>query len=230
MTIVEATPGSTLAESSIAVLETGRLILRVPRIEDMTWIAELADNRKVAEMTANIPHPYGMADAAAFIANLPGGPEAATFAIFLKDEAVLRQGAPGFGAPGFGAPGFGPPIPVGMCGFVRRDEDAPEIGYWLGEPYWGHGIATEAARALIDHAFGDRKLDALIASARVVNPASRQVIEKCGFQWTGVGLARVRAIGASVPVDRFRLERRLWTSLRAWGATKPPRLHDSTRH
>ncbi|QFR33721.1 GNAT family N-acetyltransferase [Ancylobacter sp. TS-1] len=219
MTIVEATPGSTLAESSIAVLETGRLLLRVPRIEDMTWIAELADNRKVAEMTANIPHPYGMADAAAFVANLPGGPEAATFAIFLKDEGVLR-----------GTAGFGPPIPVGMCGFVRRDEDAPEIGYWLAEPYWDHGIATEATRALIDHAFGDRKLEALIASARVVNPASRRVLEKCGFQWTGVGLARVRAIGASVPVDRFRLERRLWTSLRAWGATKPPRLHDSTRH
>ncbi len=223
MTIVEAPPGSALAESSIAVLETGRLILRVPRIEDMTWIAELADNRKVAEMTANIPHPYGMADAAAFVANLPGGPQAATFAIFLKNDAMLR---------GEGESSFGPPIPVGMCGFVRRDEDAPEIGYWLGEPYWDHGIATEATRALVDHAFGDRKLEALIASARVVNPASRRVLEKCGFQWTGVGLARVRAIGASVPVDRFRLERRLWTSLRAWGATQPPRRHeiDTTRH
>ncbi|UOK72457.1 GNAT family N-acetyltransferase [Ancylobacter polymorphus] len=223
MTIVEATLGSPLVESSTAVLETGRLLLRVPRIEDMTWIAELADNRKVAEMTANIPHPYGMADAASFVANLPGGPEAATFAIFLKNEAALRLP---------GQPAFGPAIPVGMCGFNRRDEDVPEIGYWLGEPYWDHGIATEAVRALIDHAFGDRKLTALTASARVVNPASRGVLEKCGFQWTGVGLARVRAIGASVPVDRFRLERRLWTSLRAWGATQPARLHEleAVRH
>lgn len=223
MTIVEATLGSPLVESSTAVLETGRLLLRVPRIEDMTWIAELADNRKVAEMTANIPHPYGMADAASFVADLPGGREAATFAIFLKSESTLRAGE---------ASGFGPAIPVGMCGFNRRDEDVPEIGYWLGEPYWDHGIATEAVRALIDHAFGDRKLPALAASARVVNPASRGVLEKCGFQWTGVGLARVRAIGASVPVDRFRLERRLWTSLRAWGATQPARLHelDALRH
>ena len=207
MTIVEATPGSTLAESCIPVLETGRLVLRVPRIEDMAWIAELADNRKVAEMTANIPHPYGMADAASFIAKLPAAPQAATFAIFLRND---------------GRNPVGPPIPVGMCGFVQKDNDAPEIGYWLGEPYWDRGIATEAVRALIDYAFGDLGLEALAAAARVVNPASRRVIEKCGFQWTGAGLTRVRALSASVPVDRFRLERRIWASLRAWGATAHP--------
>jgi len=211
MTIVEATPGSTLAESSIPVLETERLVLRAPRIEDMAWIAELADNRKVAEMTANIPHPYGMADAAAFVANLPSGRDAATFAIFLKTD---------------GRNPIGPPIPVGMCGFARRNEPSPEVGYWLGEPYWGKGIATEAARALIDYAFGDLGMEALIASARVVNPASRRVIEKCGFQWTGAGLTRVRAIGASVPVDRFRLERGIWASLRAWGASARPARRD----
>lgn len=222
MTLAEAPEGSPLAESSTPVLETGRLLLRGPRIEDMAWIAELADNRKVAEMTANIPHPYGMADAAAFVANLPGGREAATYAIFLKNEAALR---------GEEAATFGPPIPVGMCGFNRRDDDVPEIGYWLGEPYWDRGIATEAVRALIDHAFGDRGLPALNASARVVNPDSRRVLEKCGFQWTGVGLTRVRALGASVPVDRFRLERRLWSSLRAWGASAHPTRHDiDTRH
>ena len=226
MTIVEATLGSSLAESSTPVLETSRLLLRVPRIEDMAWIAELADNRKVAEMTANIPHPYGMADAAAFVANLPAGADAVTFAIFLKSDGALRT-ANGIS---LGSP-LGPPIPVGMCGFNLRDDVVPEIGYWLGEPYWDRGLATEAVRALLDHAFGDRKLDALAASARVVNPASRRVLEKCGFQWTGVGLTRVRAIGASVPVDRFRLERRLWTSLRAWGATARPTRHDiDTRH
>lgn len=207
MTIVEATPGSTLAESCTAVLETDRLVLRAPRIEDMAWIAELADNRNVAEMTANIPHPYGMADAAAFVANLPAGPGAATFAIFLRGDRFSP---------------LGPPIPVGMCGFVSRDDEAPEIGYWLGEPYWGRGIATEAVRALVDHAFGDLDHSVLLAAARVVNPASRRVIEKCGFQWTCAGLTRVRAIGASVPVDRFRLEKRMWASLRAWGASAHP--------
>jgi hypothetical protein len=47
----------------------------------------------------------------------------------------------------------------------------------------------------------------LTASARISNPASRRVLEKCGFEWTGAGLCRIRAISSSVPVDRFRLER-----------------------
>ena len=66
-------------------------------------------------------------------------------------------------------------------------DDAPEIGYWLGVPFWGNGYATEAARALIDHAFGDLGYAVLTAGARVSNPASRRVLEKCGFQWTGIG-------------------------------------------
>ncbi len=82
-----------------------------------------------------------------------------------------------------------------------------ELGYWIGVPFWGCGYATEAARRLIDHAFGGLGYEVLTASARVSNPASRRVLEKCGFQWTGVGLCRIRAIASSVPVDRFRLER-----------------------
>jgi len=75
-------------------------------------------------------------------------------------------------------------------------------------------------RALIDHAFTDPGYDALQAGARVTNPASRRVLEKCGFQWTGVGLCRVRALASSVPIDRFRLERSIWASLKSWGAAK----------
>ena len=78
-------------------------------------------------------------------------------------------------------------------------------------------LHQEAVHALIDHAFGDLDHEALQASARVTNPASRRVLEKCGFQWTGVGLCRVRAIHSSAPVDRFRLERGIWASLKSWG-------------
>jgi hypothetical protein len=46
------------------------------------------------------------------------------------------------------------------------------------------------------------------------------VLEKCGFQWTGVGLTRIRALASSAPVDRFRLERAIWRSLKSWGAVK----------
>ncbi|HYA07874.1 MAG TPA: GNAT family protein, partial [Xanthobacteraceae bacterium] len=80
--------------------------------------------------------------------------------------------------------------------------------------------ATEAVRTVIDHAFEALGHNALASGARVSNPASRRVLEKCGFQWTGVGLYRIRAINSSAPVDRFRLDRGLWASLKAWGRAR----------
>ncbi len=204
MTILESPPTAPYAESSIPVLETERLVLRAPRIEDVPAIAELADNAAIAEMTVSLPHPYRADDARAFVETLALGANAATFAIFLK-----RPRAAGLFA--------------GMASIATRPGEAlPELGYWIGEPLWSRGIATEAARAVIDYVFSETDMPSLAGAARVVNPASRRVLEKCGFQWTGVGLTRVRALGASVPVDRFQLDRRTWVSIRAWGSTALP--------
>ena len=96
----------------------------------------------------------------------------------------------------------------------------PELGYWFGTHYWGQGYATEAARAVIDHAFGALGCEELQSGARISNPASRRVLEKCGFQWCGVGLYRIRAIASSAPIDRFRLDRGIWSSLKSWGKAK----------
>jgi hypothetical protein len=46
------------------------------------------------------------------------------------------------------------------------------------------------------------------------------VLEKCAFQWTGVRLSRIRAINSAAPVDRFRLDRGLWASLKRWGPVR----------
>jgi RimJ/RimL family protein N-acetyltransferase len=73
---------------------------------------------------------------------------------------------------------------------------------------------------VIDHTFGDLGYDTLQSGARVSNPASRRVLEKCGFQWTGVRLCRIRAINSAAPIDRFRLDRGLWASLKSWGRVK----------
>ena len=106
---------------------------------------------------------------------------------------------------------------IGACGLMQPTGQSPEIGYWLGAKFWGKGYATEAVRALIDHAFTDLDCEALQSAARVTNPASRRVLEKCGFQWTGAGLLRIRALNSSAPIDRFRLDRGLWASLKSWG-------------
>ncbi|MGA7432302.1 MAG: GNAT family N-acetyltransferase [Xanthobacteraceae bacterium] len=182
-------------ERCIPVLETERLVLRAPRLADAKAIARHVNDRRIAENTARIPHPYGVADAEQFLAEVNRQDGKATFAIVLKGEII------------------------GMCGLEPR-EAAAELGYWLGVPYWNRGYGTEAVRAVIDHAFGDLAHDALQAGARVSNPASRRVLEKCGFQWTGVGLYRIRAIKSSAPLDRFRLDRGLWASLKAWGRVK----------
>ena len=183
MTLLEEVSPEILREQSTLVLETERLTLRAPRFEDAKAIAQLANDRRIAENTTRIPHPYRLADAEAFIAQINKGADELAFLIALDDE------------------------PIGACGLAQLDGPAPDLGYWIGAPYWGNGYATEAARAVIDHAFTALGHDAVQAGARVTNPASRRVLEKCGFQWTGVGLCRIRAISSSVPVDRFRLER-----------------------
>jgi len=182
----------TYRESSIPVLETERLVLRAPRLEDAKAVVALASDRRVAENTARIPHPYRMSDALEWITSVTAEEGKQTFLITLAGA------------------------PIGACGIDLREASTPELGYWIGAPHWGQGYATEAARAVIDHAFTDLGHEALQAGARVSNPASRRVLEKCGFQWTGVGLYRIRAMNSSVPCDRFRLDRGIWTSLKSW--------------
>jgi RimJ/RimL family protein N-acetyltransferase len=90
-----------------------------------------------------------------------------------------------------------------------------EVSLWIGEPDWDRGYATEAAHALIDHAFSDAAVDALWCANRVANMRGRRVIEKCGFQFRGSGMVRLPGRGAS-PIERFALDRRTWTSLKTW--------------
>jgi RimJ/RimL family protein N-acetyltransferase len=194
MTLLEI-PTETCREGSIPVLETERLVLRAPRLGDAKAVAALANDKRIAENTRRIPHPYARADADDFISavNVPNGEVA--YLITLDDTVI------------------------GACGVAMQD-GAPDIGYWLGIKYWGKGYATEAVRAVIDFAFTELSHETLYAGARVTNPASRRILEKCGFQWMGVGLCRIRALNSSAPIDRFRLDRGLWTSLRSWGAVR----------
>jgi RimJ/RimL family protein N-acetyltransferase len=201
MTLLEEIPRETFREGSIPVLETKRLSLRAPRLKDTKTVAALANDRRIAENVARIPHPYKISDAESFIsgANKAGGE--AVFLIALRDAGV-----------------------IGACSLVTQSlegkDDMPELGYWLGVPYWGQGYATEALHAVIDYAFTDLLHEALQAGSRVTNPASRRVLEKCGFQWTGVGLYRIASIKSSAPIDRFRLERDIWSALKGWGRAK----------
>jgi RimJ/RimL family protein N-acetyltransferase len=179
-------------DGRIPVLETPRLKLRAPRREDAAAIAALANDLRVAANTARLPHPYAIADAEEFIATVNAREGDACFVVTREHQLI------------------------GACGVDLREE-GPELGYWFGTSFWGRGYATEAARALIDYAFANLGCERLHSGARVSNPASRRVLEKCAFQWTGVQLMRIRSINSAAPMDRFRLDHGLWASLKTWG-------------
>ncbi|BAT58388.1 putative succinyl-CoA transferase [Variibacter gotjawalensis] len=198
MTLLEELPTGTFSGASMPVLETERLTLRAPRLEDAKAIAALAGDRRVAENTRRIPHPYRVEDAEQFIAKAGAAMPNEMALMVIEREGDL----------------------VGGCSLTMLDGPAPEVIFWLGVPFWGQGYATEALRAIIDHAFTDLDHKVLQAGTRVTNPASRRILEKCGFQWTGVGLHRIRSIKSSAPIDHFRLDRGLWQSLKSWGQTR----------
>jgi RimJ/RimL family protein N-acetyltransferase len=197
MIVLDIKPLATCPERSIGVLRTERLVLRAPCQADARAIAQLINDRRIAENTSRIPHPYGLADAHAFLAHVNLDPSERAFLITLAEGTI-----------------------VGGCGLQVSGGGGLEPGYWIGVPFWGRGYASEAARALVDHAFTDLDCERLTCRARVSNPASRRVLEKCGFQWTGVGLYRIRALASSAPIDRFRLDRGIWASLKSWGKMK----------
>lgn len=182
-------------------LETRRLWLRWPRQADAPAVIRLAGNKAVAAPTASIPHPYPPEAAEPFI---------------LRSR---RENLEGDGLHLAIAEKARPTHLIGLIGIVRGADDRAELGYWLGEPHWGQGYATEAAQAMVDAFFtltGEREIT---AATRVINPASRRVLEKCGFAYQGSGLREFPARGGRFPVDFFGLDRRAFESIKGWGRT-----------
>lgn len=188
-------PTPALREASSCVLETERLALRRPTLADVKAIAYLANDRRIAENTRRLPHPYLQDHAVEFVRAMA---EDRRETVFLIEHTHT---------------------PIGMVGIDWRERAAPELGYWLGFEYWGRGFGTEAARAVIDFFFEEFDAEHLISGARVANPSSRNILEKCGFQWSGVELHRFEALGCSTPVDCFRLSRSVWSSLKNWNSS-----------
>jgi ribosomal-protein-alanine N-acetyltransferase len=158
------------------VLITKRLRLRAWRTDDEEVLAELADNRVIwLNLRDLFPHPYTLADARARIAAKKDEQPAKNFAIELAGELVGS-------------------IAIGPYSDVHRRTG--EVGYWVGEPYWGRGIATEAIRAIVPYAFATFGLVRVEAGVYASNIASMRVLEKAGFEREGVLRKSVTKNGA----------------------------------
>jgi RimJ/RimL family protein N-acetyltransferase len=145
-------------------LATERLLLRGVVNADAGALFKLANDPAVAVMTTNIPHPYTEADAEAWVARCR--------TIDWSREASFVIEHRHFGV-------------VGGIGFRPGPLGRPELGFWLGRPFWNRGYATEAARAALDWARRDWRKAMVVAGHFADNPASGQVLCKAGFLYTG---------------------------------------------
>lgn len=176
------------------VLVTERLVLRPLHEHDIAELRQLADNRRVATMLARMPYPYTIEDARAFVA-MSGAEQAEgrSYALTLAESGAF----------------------IGCAGLDAK-EGRLELGYWIGEPFWGRGYASEAAHALVDLAFRTTDIERLDVSCRLTNAASRRVIHKAGFHYSGQAGMNSLAAGP-VAIERYELERADWIALRSRG-------------
>jgi len=177
-------------------IATRRLRLRLPADADAPAIEEYVSDAAVALPTAGIPHPYPKGAAADWIARAEA--EARTGGGL---DLVIERAADG--------------VLVGAVAIRQGEGATAEIGYWIGQPFWRRGYATEAVSAIVAHGFARMGLRAIEASAGAENTASIRVQEKAGL-----ALHRsehrhrpARGIARTDPIRRITLD--------AWQAAHP---------
>ena len=174
------------------ILETERLLLRPFLLSDASDIQRLAGNWVIADTTLNVPHPYedGMAEAwiSTHQPRFEAG-ELAVFAITLKADSEL----------------------VGAVGLrVERSFDRANLGYWIGEPFWGLGYCTEAATSIVEYGFTELKLQKLYAEHLERNPASGRVLQKIGMSKEGTARQHTKKWGKFEDLVLYGLLRNEW--------------------
>lgn len=132
---------------------------------DIRALVRHANNRKIwRNVRDQFPFPYTLGDAEVWVRTARSLRPETAFAIDVDGEAV------------------------GAIGIELKDDvhhRSAEIGYWLGEAYWGKGIVTEALDALTDWAFEHFDLCRIFANVFEWNPASQRVLEKAGYTLEG---------------------------------------------
>lgn len=143
-----------------ASITTDRLVLTTPTLAHVPDIARLANNQRIHEVMARLPFPYTEADARFFIEQIVPSQDETCY-------AITRDG-----------------VFMGIVGLTYDGDSAPQLGYWLGEEYWGRGFATEAACAVVAAAKA-AGVPALRSRALASNAGSRNVLRKAGFAEIG---------------------------------------------
>ncbi len=154
-----------MARMSGFPLECGPCRLRPFRAEDAESIVRHADNPNVSRwLRDRFPCPYTLADAHAFLQAVTSAPhEALEFVLAIEVDGQAAGG-------------------IGIIPGADIERVSAELGYWLGEQYWGRGIVTAAIRTFAPWAMRRFGLARLHVDVFPENPASARVLENAGFR------------------------------------------------
>ena len=146
------------------ILKTERLVLRPFEAADASRVAHLIGNWNVARMLASPPFPYARTDAVKYIAADQAARRDASYSAY---AITLEEGLIG-------------------CISVALTKRGPNLGYWLGEPFWGRGLMSEAACAVTAEFFRAMTKEPVLTSGVFAeNPASLAIQRKLGFETVG---------------------------------------------
>ena len=158
------------------------MTLRRLRPEDRYDLASLANNKKIWDnLRDQMPHPFGLHDADAFIKAKMHQEHDYVFVI-AKDDKL-----------------------AGMIGLHPQKDvyrNSLELGYWVGEEYWGQGLASKAVRSILEFGFSLSNINRIFAGVLAYNKASMKVLERNGFQLEGI--ARKASTKNDVIWDEWR--------------------------
>lgn len=147
-------------------LKGSQFLLRKIKVDDRYQLAEIANNKKIwLNLRDKFPHPYALEDADFYINMILLEDPQYSFAIEVDDAFA------------------------GMVGLLPMDDiyrKTSEIGYWLGEPFWGKGIMTEACQLVTDYGLNTLGFIRLHAGIFENNIGSMRILEKCGYKKDGV--------------------------------------------
>ncbi|MBC9932550.1 GNAT family N-acetyltransferase [Chitinophaga qingshengii] len=149
--------------NTFPTLYTPRLILRKIDAADIPALLKYANNKKISDYVLNIPHPYQEPDAVFRISYVWQGfkqQNRFVFAIILKDNEEL----------------------IGEVGLhLDNNKQVAQLAYWVGEPFWGKGMATEAVKAVLRFGFQQLNLQQIFADCKQENTASVKVLTNNGM-------------------------------------------------
>ena len=147
-------------------IKCDRCILRGWKNSDIDSLVENANNYSIAvNMRDLFPSPYTTEDGKTFIDIVSNEENNCFFAITVNNKAVGG---------------------IGLTLGEDIERISAEVGYWLGEKYWGKGITSSALEGISDYAFKELGLRRIFAKPLEHNSASRRVLEKTGFVLEGI--------------------------------------------